>query len=449
MTNRVRLLAEVCQRLGNRRLVWAGLRGDDIEPLADLPQLHASFSIVGSYEHRMLMTSLAYENLTGMRLDPELWDIDDHLDADATIEFRRALLAALNSESVLLPYRPSNFLSAIHFARQDRCTQLGLFGAQQSAFEHKPWVESAIRGLGLPSIPWTYIADEEQLRARDLCSRGAVVLRRSRTSGGEGFTRVHSPEELIRQWPNVAESFVSVAPYLQNALPINIGATVWADGVTVHHPSVQLIGIKSCVTRDFGYCGNDFGLARDFDHAVICQLETSTTRIGHWLRNHGYLGSFGVDYLLHNGQLLFTEINPRFQGSTHSSCRLDVEAGESCLLLEHVAAWLQVPCPESMPLATRVSNAPNFANLVVHWTGEDGAHVDTGSLMDAVRVVEPQVRADVIVGSAVTNQRGSAVARLALRRRVTRTGFDLDDQLNTAIGQWQTAGATELTGGQA
>jgi hypothetical protein len=446
LTDRAALLAEVSRRLGRKRLIWAGLRGDDIEPLADLRQLHGAFSVVGSYRHRISVTSLAYEDITGIRVDPEIWDIDDHLEEAATMEFRRALLSALNSESALLPYRPSSFLSAIHFARQDRCVLLGLFGAQQSAFEHKPWVESAVRNLGLPHIPWIYIADEEQLRARDLTSHGPVVLRRSRTSGGEGFIRVSSQSELTEHWPHVDEAFVSVAPYLEGALPINIGATVWADGVTVHHPSVQLIGIESCVTRDFGYCGNDFGLVRDLDRDFIEQIETSTIEIGEWLRRHGYLGSFGVDFLLHGGQALFTEINPRFQGSTYASCRLDFEAGESCLLLEHVSAWLGVPCPARIPLATRVDTTPDLANVVVHWTGPGAARVDARSLLEDIRSVEPNVRGDVITPRAVTNRRGSAVARFALRRRVTRSGFELDDSLDAAIRKWQATAAHRVTG---
>lgn len=437
MTERGPLLAEVSRRLGSRRLVWMGLRGDDIEPLADLPQLHGVFSIVGSYSRRVSVTSLAYEDITGTRVDPEVWDIDDHLQDRATIEFRRALLSELSAESAILPYRPLNFLSAIHFARLERCEHLGLFGAHQYAFEHKPWVESAIRKLGLPRIPWKYVADEEQFQVRELTAHGEWVLRRSRTSGGEGFTRVTSGQNLAAHWPHVDEAFVSVAPYLEGAVPVNVGATVWRDGVTVHHPSIQLIGIESCVTRDFGYCGNDFGAVRSLGRDIVGDIERSTVQIGDWLRHHGYLGSFGTDYLLHDGRLLFTEINPRFQGSTHSSCRLDVEADESCLLLEHLAAWLGVPCPRPVPLTSRLADASELTNLVVHWTGQEPAHLEGRSLVERVRAVEPSVRADVVTSPKLLSDRGSTVARLALRRRVTSSGFDLDRALDDAIRGWQ------------
>jgi hypothetical protein len=238
--SRADLLGEVRKRLGGRKLVWAGIRGDDIESIADLDQLSASYSIIGAYRKRSSIEGVALEDMTARRVDMELWDIDDYRHEAPAVEFRRSLLRTLGSPSALLTYRPSRFLSAIWFARRDRCLNLGLFGAHQFAFEHKPWVETAVAGLGIPQIPWTYIADEEQLQTTDLLDRGSVLLRQSRTSGGQGFYHVHSTEELERLWPESDEAFVSVAPYFGNSIPINVGATVWEDGVSVHYPSVQL-----------------------------------------------------------------------------------------------------------------------------------------------------------------------------------------------------------------
>jgi hypothetical protein len=35
---RAELVAAIREKLMGRRVVWAGLRGDDVEPLADLPE---------------------------------------------------------------------------------------------------------------------------------------------------------------------------------------------------------------------------------------------------------------------------------------------------------------------------------------------------------------------------------------------------------------------------
>ncbi len=78
---RATLLRDVSAELRNRRLVWAGIRGDDAEPLADLPQFEGAYTIINAYSRRLSVDSKAYEDLTGVRVDLETWDIDDHLGA--------------------------------------------------------------------------------------------------------------------------------------------------------------------------------------------------------------------------------------------------------------------------------------------------------------------------------------------------------------------------------
>ena len=446
MAERDRLIGDVVRRLGNRRLVWVGLRGDDIEPLADIPQLHGAYSVLGTYRRRSRVQSLSYEELAGVRVDPEVWDIDDHLRDRHIVTFRRELLRTLAGRAAILPYRPSEFLSSIYFARYEECLYLGQFSAQQSAFEHKPWVETAVADLGLPRIGWTYVANEDQARAREISRMGSVVLRRSRTSGGNGFIHVDTPEDLMVAWEDVDEAFMSVGPYIDGALPVNVGGVVWRDGVTVHHPSVQLVGVESCTRREFGYCGNDFGLIRELDVEVIDQIDANTKAIGAWLGRHGYLGAFGVDFLVRHGVPLFTEVNPRFQGSTSASCQISIDLGRGCILLEHIAAWLGLRCPATEPLREVVAVTPDLSNLVVHWTGLAAARVDVDLLVNGVRRADQSARADVLTPCDVHNETGSTVARFALRRRITQSGFDLSEDLDNSIEGWQDAMRTAHDG---
>jgi hypothetical protein len=435
--DRDQIIQEIAERLGPRDLVWAGIRGDDAEPLADLPQFAASFSIIGAYRNRSSIESLAYEDLSGSRVDLEVWDIDDHLETSAAAEFRSAILARLGRPSALIPYRPSRFLSAIAFARRDRCWNLGMFGGLQSAFEHKPWVESSLADLGVAGVPWTYVAKEERGALRARLRNGPLVLRRSRTSGGEGIVRVDDPDQLDALWPSSPEDFVSVAPYLADTLPLNVGATIWDDGVTIHHPSVQLIGIPCCVSRPFGYCGNDFDLVRSLPRTTVDQIEQSTQTIGQWLARHGYRGTFGVDYLLHEGNVLFTEVNPRFQGSTHASSQLSAEANESCLYLDHVAAWLGVQVPAGRPtLFERVNNSRALSHVVIHRTVGGMSPLDVAPLLAAFSNTPDWSRTDVVAPPTITVAPGAAVARITVRRSVTQSGFDLDDEVTARIQPW-------------
>lgn len=424
MTGRQETLDYISKKLGRRDLIWAGLRSDDVEAISDLKQTAGSFSIVGGHDRGGAVPGFDFEDLTGVREDLDSWDIDDHLDTPAAHEFREAILRRLEGPTALLPYRPSQFLSAIIFARRDRCLDLGLFGGHQAMFEHKPWVETQVAGLGLPHVEWCYVADEEQWKVQRMLSDGPVMLRAPRTSGGAGLVLLEDADLLQESWPHRREAFVSVSPYLADAIPVNIGATVWHDGVTMRHPSVQLIGIPECTNRRFGYCGNDFGFAATLDKQTLDAIETSVLALGNWLRTYNYLGTFGVDFLLQDGVPKFAEINPRFQGSTHASSQLSGEVDESCLILDHVAAKLGLDAPSSRRLVEIARDLPPFAHLVVHRT-KAADLIEAGPLVRALRQERTHCRTDVVAKPGGVTRAGGVLARVTARDQMTTTGFDL------------------------
>lgn len=435
MTDRQRAINRISSTLGDRDLIWGGLRADDIEAASDVPQVAYSFAIIGGYDRGGAVPGLDFEDLAGQRVDLDAWDIEDHLDTPAVTKFREALLHRTADRTALLPYRPSAFLSSILFARRDRCMNLGLFGGHQAMFEHKPWVETQVAGLGLPHIPWTYVADVERARARRMLQNGPVMLRVSRSSGGAGLVRVDDPVLLDQRWPKRPDAFVAVAPYLDDALPVNVGATVWHDGVTVRHASVQLIGVPELTTRPFGYCGNDFGLARELDPTVLDSIEGSVTAIGRWMRGYGYLGTFGVDFLIRRGIPLFTEVNARFQGSTHATSQLSSAAGESCVILDHLGAILGHDCPKPVRLTDLMAGVPDLAHFIVHWTGP-AARIDSSALTDLLRELPSTSRVDVASKPDHITHTGGVIARATVSSQVTATGFELSPTWSGPIAAW-------------
>ncbi len=427
--DREQLLERVREELGGRQLVYFGTRGDDVEGIADIPELAAAFSIVAPYERRTSVRSAALEDVSGRRVDLDSYEIDDHLRSEEVITLRRALLRILSAESVVFTYRPSTFLSSICFARQDRCTYAGMFKDHQSAFEHKPWVESEVRTrLGVPSIPWTYIADEEQLDALHFLADGPVMLRRSHSSGGTGLTRLEDGADLAEAWPHQSEIYASVAPYLPDGTSTNVSAVAWKDGITLHQASVQLIGIPECTARPFGYGGNDFAAISSIPARAIQQMEQSTVTVGNWLRDRGYRGAFGVDFLVIDGEALFTEVNPRFQGVTHASCQLSVNSGESCVMLEHLAALLDLPAPPSGSLAQLASEAPPFAHLILHNLSPSECSIDGQAIVDRLASHDGVTRADVVCQPSLIAEPEAPLARISVTDQLTADGSCLSSE---------------------
>lgn len=436
---RALLKKEISRRLDGRQLVYFGTRGDDAEGVGDQPELAAVFSLIAAHHGRAVVQSVALEDLTGERVDLDAYDIDDDLHRPEVVELRRAILRMLWKASVVFTYRPSTFLSAICFARQDRCLYAGMFKDHQAAFEHKPWVESSIRAMGIPAIPWTYIADEEQLDALPFLAEGPIVLRRSRSSGGTGLYRIESAAELQALWPDQDEAFVSLAPFIPNGIPTNVSGVVWHDGVTLHGASVQLIGVPALTSRPFGYCGNDFGAAQDLPTKVVLQMEHSTMLIGRWLLSLGYRGAFGVDFLVEEERALFTEINPRLQGVTHLACQAGAAAGESCVLLEHLAANLGVSAPDGPSLAEQVVETSRLSHVVFHRPEPPVAYLDGLSVADNLLKSNGVARLDVVCPPNVIPRPGATIARATLAARVSDTGLRLTEPWASRI-----AAAAEL-----
>jgi hypothetical protein len=216
-------------------------------------------------------------------------------------------------------------------------------------------------------VPWSDHRAGETQHAAARLRTGPLVLRSLRSTGGAGLRLVRQAEGLATRDAASDREFFAVAPYLDGALPLNIGACVFPDGeVTLHAPSVQLIGIPGCTRRPFGYCGNDFAAARRLGPEVLQPLEAMARTVGRWLASQGYIGAFGIDALWHGGRVLFTELNPRFQGSSLASAELDEAAGRPNVYLDHVAAFLGLPPPPREPLAHTVERYPDLAQIIVH-----------------------------------------------------------------------------------
>lgn len=426
------LLEVVSRAIGDRNLVWFGIRGQDGLPLVVHEQLRSCHSITGPVPLDGV-AGLCLEDLTGRRVDLDLYDLDADT-APEVLELRRSLLAELNQPSVIVGYRPSRFLSALHFARLDSVTMATMFHEQQLPFEHKPWVETHVAALGVRTVPWQYVADEQHADVHRALHEGPLMLRPSRGSGGVGMARVDDEDSLGSCWPRQLESFVSVAPFLEDVLPVNVSACAVPNGdPAVHAASVQLIGHPACIDRPFGYCGNDYAAAKELRVTVLDELEGMTSTVGRWLGERGFVGAFGVDYLVRDDEVFFTELNPRFQGGSTLSADVDAASGLPDIYTEHLGAHLGVCLPCRPPMREQVALAPPLAHVVTH--NRSGAAVRRRSPLTPDLLPSGLVDLTLVPRPGVEVSPGGVVFRLVLAGPVTATGFDLDQRTTDACGR--------------
>lgn len=426
-------LAKIREVLDGRRLVWFGIRGEDGESLLQLEELQASCSVTAALRSGSLAQAdnVTLESISGRRPDLDRHDID--LDtSESAADFRRRLLRQVSGRCVVMTYRPAAFVSALAFSMADTMELAGPFKDRQSAFEHKPWVETSLARRGVRTLGWRYVHDEERGRVRRLLDAGPMVLRANRSSGGVGIVRIDSADEIDAEWPYDPDGFVAVAPFLDGAVPLNVSACLFPDGaLRVHPPSLQLVGIEGCTDRPFGYCGNDFGAISALDNSELEQFDSLVRDVGGWLYDQRYVGAFGIDALLHDGLVYFTEVNARFQGSSALSAVIAEKLDVPDLFLDHLAATLMLPAlAEGMSLMTWAKEQPPVAHVVVHntdsipmrWTGSR----DPRRTAAAVRPA--QVPFDVVV------EPGGVLFRLLSERGITETGFEIDTATCDLVG---------------
>lgn len=157
----------------------------------------------------------------------------------------------------------------------------------------------------------------ETLVATDRCEAVAaarelgfpVVVRREAGGGGLGVHLARNEEEVELLFERYARAGrVLVQEYVRGE---DLSASVLCNGkravtLTVNR---QLVGVPWLGGRDFLYCGNIV----PHESKEICRSVAKVAeKICKFL---GLVGSNGVDFVLRDGEPVFMEVNPRFQGT--------------------------------------------------------------------------------------------------------------------------------------
>jgi hypothetical protein len=125
--------------------------------------------------------------------------------------------------------------------------------------------------------------------------------------------------------------------------PLTIEGCVTRHGTLVGPLMAELIGFPSLTPYRGGWCGNELAperLGADLRHRAM----QATITLGQQLREVGYRGCFGVDYLLDQdtGDLYLGELNPRITGATPLTSQAAIDSGRVPLLLYHLLEWFGV-----------------------------------------------------------------------------------------------------------
>lgn len=368
---RERSVRSLQDRLGSSRLIWFGPIGQDARALLALRQFTHCFSLFAPLQASALEEK-CLELLTRKRL---AFLTPEQMLHGEGLSFLEAVRDACSQPSYLVSHSRLPFATVLLASSPD-VTIMGLTRDQDRLLNSKALVEEALAKLGtIKMTPWwtTEPGPDRLKELRTALNKGPIVLRLGQriVLPGRAHELVEDEEALGRSILLQGDVPLSVAPYLKEHLPVSIHACVFRDGgVTLHAPSVQLIGLTNCTRLPFGFCGNDFGLAKNLSPAAVRQLEDTVRAVGRWLHTLDYRGVFGIDAMAHEDEVLFMELNPRFLGSSRVSAKLDAENGLTDIFLDHLMAWLGFDSYKQPPLGELLSIQPERAHLLCYNTDQ-------------------------------------------------------------------------------
>lgn len=141
----------------------------------------------------------------------------------------------------------------------------------------------------------------------------SFIIQEAKSSGGLGTFLVDT-----ENYPYIAKKLKKDSLYLVSyfaypSFSLNTHIFITNNDVIVMPSSAQIIEKYGC---NLVYSGADFVNYRHIEKRYQNKVYNYSKKIGELLKEIGYKGICGIDFLVYNEEVYFLEINPRFQAST-------------------------------------------------------------------------------------------------------------------------------------
>ena len=339
-------MVELKELLQGHRFGWFGQRAIDCIGLHEF--LDFELILCCDYGHDTELVSyrtgaavVSLEHKTGLREKWSNFSLQRLFDGPVAPAVSAALLAQKRRLDIVA-YCSTDGLEGLVARTDGRVTVLAPRSFLKQFFDNKITLHAVLPALGIASVPG-HVVDIGVPSFRELRRLYGLPLVVQYAVGASGshtfFVRTEAEFRSLQE--TGSGQLVIVSKYIDGPAP-NVNAVVTDDDTLLSYPSVQLIGTPECTTRRAGYCGNDFSASGSLPASTVDEVYRQARRIGSWLRQHGYRGFFGVDFVTDDSGVYPVEVNPRFQGSTHVLTQAQVMRDEAPLALAHVLAFLEI-----------------------------------------------------------------------------------------------------------
>ena len=209
----------------------------------------------------------------------------------------------------------------------------------KNLFNNKIFFTKIIKKLALNSIPGEIVLLRD-LEYSNLSKKWGenFVIRYPVGSSGKGVHFITAQDVYEKVRGQYFQDAVIVEKYL-DGYSLNINMVVGKNNIYISRPSVQIIGIPVLIDNIFGFAGNDFASLEMVNEDLIKKVFDATLKVATLMKEHGFVGMAGIDFIISNGGVYPAEINPRFQNSTSLLTLLEIEKDFTPLVLTHLREY--------------------------------------------------------------------------------------------------------------
>ncbi len=279
-------------------LIWVGPRESDIYDCSNLFQ--SSITIFGSNCNG----NISYCAKNGVRIDHNIPEcIDNSFWIDGLKELKEKY-----PDSKILYYNNEFAYNVTDDLKKDVicCNELSLI----KMLNNKSAMRMAFSEL-IPVVPFQELTYSDNLNLSDLFSNNSMLIfQENNSSGGYGTHVVNIATNHLKQF--VGKTFM-VSPYIENSVSVNVHIIIGHNTILYFPGSIQII----CnIDNKLIYLGADYVSFQSLSLAKRKKLSCYVRKLGEYLGNLGYKGVLGFDFLITKDEIMFVEVNPRFQAST-------------------------------------------------------------------------------------------------------------------------------------
>jgi len=282
-------------------LLWSGPRESDV---SELDIFCGSTTIFGSNGHK----NRSYSKRKKLRVDHNKPDcITDDFYNQALEEWISEYpdLKILYYNSIYSQYLPEKYKK-----RVVGCNDLSLLEMLDSKKDVRKLASRII-----PVVPFQEIYSVNQLLKILSATNNEkrYILQENHASGGYGTHIIDKSNiDLCIESLEISKGYF-ISPYYSDTISINVHCIIFDDEIIVCPGSIQLV---KEINNKISYLGSDFIEYQKLTDATKDFTNEYSRSFCETLRDMGYRGVLGIDYLIIDNKPHLLEVNARFQAST-------------------------------------------------------------------------------------------------------------------------------------